>query len=298
MKRKFIKKPKIIIGIVVAVILILGITAYVAANRFLFEHVELDLSKTSSPNLNIDNKEESINDNSYTADDNSYKSDSKSINIEKVVTGEGKNTVTYYVADVTLKNGEDLKSAFAKDKFGANIIEYPSVIAKNSNAILAINGDYYGFRDTGIVIRNGVVYRDSPAREGLAIYKDGTMKVYDEKSTSVEKLLQDGVLNTLSFGPSLLNDGNVISGIENIEIDTNFGNHSIQGYQPRTGIGIISPNHFMFVVVDGRSAGYSKGVTMIEFAEIFKNLGCTTAYNIDGGGSSEMYFMDEIINIQ
>jgi exopolysaccharide biosynthesis protein len=72
--------------------------------------------------------------------------------------------------------------------------------------------------------------------------------------------------------------------------------HPIQGTNPRTGIGILSNNHFVFVVVDGRDPGYSRGVTLAEFAQIFKDLGCTTAYNLDGGGSSTMYFMGEVVN--
>ena len=50
------------------------------------------------------------------------------------------------------------------------------------------------------------------------------------------------------------------------------------------------------MVVDGRSAGYSRGVSLTEFAQIFKDLGCTEAYNIDGGGSSTMYFMGRVVN--
>jgi exopolysaccharide biosynthesis protein len=122
------------------------------------------------------------------------------------------------------------------------------------------------------------------------------MKIYDETSTTAEKLLSEGVINTLSFGPALLENSEIPDGISSVEVDTNFGNHSIQGNQPRTGIGIIDNNHFVFIVVDGRSEGYSKGVTLTEFAQIFKDLGCTEAYNIDGGGSSTMYFNGQLVN--
>lgn len=320
MKKQFSVKAKIITSIIVIFIVAAGIIAYAAADRFLIEHVELDLNSTSSSQAStttsaISDTETGSNtgsadtasstSNSATTStsssspiitDMSYTSDSKTITITKKVTGSGSSQVVYFVADVTLKNATDLKSAFAKNKFGTNIIEYTSTIAKNNNAIFAINGDYYGFRSNGIIIRNGVLYRNSPARQGLAFYKDGTMKVYDETTTSAEELLSAGVWNTLSFGPALLSNGNIISGIEDVEVDTNFGNHSIQGNQPRTGIGIISENHFIFIVVDGRSAGYSKGVTMTEFAQIFKDLGCKTAYNIDGGGSSIMYFNGKVVN--
>ncbi len=105
--------------------------------------------------------------------------------ISTVVAGSGDETVTYYVADVMLSDATVLRSAFAGNQFGENITETTSQIAADNGAIFAINGDYYGFRDTGIVIRNGVVYRDEGAREGLAFYADGTVAVYDE--TAVER---------------------------------------------------------------------------------------------------------------
>ena len=109
-------------------------------------------------------------------------------------------------------------------------------------------------------------------------------------------MVDAGVWNTLSFGPGLLENGQILEGIDKVQIDTNIGNHSMQGNQPRTGIGMISANHFVFVAVDGRSTGYSRGLTMIEFAQVFKDLGATVAYNLDGGGSTSMYFNGEVIN--
>jgi exopolysaccharide biosynthesis protein len=204
--------------------------------------------------------------------------------------------LAYFVADVTLTDATQLTSAFAKDSFGTNIIAYTSAIAADNDAVFAINGDYYGFRDDGIVIRDGVIYRDLPARTGLAFYLDGTMQVYDETQTTAQALLDAGVWNTLSFGQALIDNGVIASDLDYVEIDTNFGNHSIQGDNPRTGIGIIDANHFVFVVVDGRSKGYSRGVSLTEFAQIFKDLGATEAYNLDGGGSSTMYFMGRVVN--
>ena len=61
-------------------------------------------------------------------------------------------------------------------------------------------------------------------------------------------------------------------------------------------MGWVETNHLKLVVVDGRSEGYSRGVTMTELAQIMADLGCACAYNIDGGGSSAMYFNGSIIN--
>ena len=271
-----------------------GGTAW-ALDRFVVDHVEIADVAAYEAEQSSGTDASSLSTGG-TVTGSTYSSDGATVEISSVVTGSGDSTVTYYVADVTLTDATVLQSAFANNEFGTNIVENTSAVAEDNGAVFAINGDYYGFRDTGIVIRNGVVYRDEGAREGLAFYRDGTVQVYDETTTSADELVAAGVWNTLSFGPAILEDGEVVDGIEDVEVDTNVGNHSIQGDQPRTAVGVIDANHLVFVVVDGRSPGYSEGVTLPELADIFQDLGATTAYNIDGGGSSTLYFDGEVVN--
>jgi exopolysaccharide biosynthesis protein len=277
-----------------------GLSALVAAgggsawalNRYVIDHVEVpNASALTGSTVDVAEADPS---GVSTAD--SYTSDTAKISVEKVVTGSGDSQVTYFVADVTVSDATIVRSAFANDQFGENIIQNPSDIAAGAGAVLAINGDYYGFRTTGIVIRNGVAFRDKGARQGIAFYTDGTAKLYDETATTAAKLVAAGAWNTLSFGPGLVDGGKVLAGIDKVEVDTNFGNHSVQGEQPRTGIGVVDGNHLLFVVADGRSTGYSRGVTMTEFAQIFADRGAELAYNLDGGGSSAMVFNGKLVN--
>jgi exopolysaccharide biosynthesis protein len=268
-----------------------GGTAW-ALDRFVIEHVEA--TNTSSNSSSTVTSAAEATNGVFSAD--TYSSGTAEITVTRHTSGSGSDTITWFVADVTVTDATIIRSAFADDEFGQNIIAYPSAIAAQAGAVLAINGDYYGFRDTGIVIRNGVAYRDSGARQGLAFRADGSMRLYDETTTTASKLLADGVWNTLSFGPGLVTAGKAVSGIDSIEIDTNVGNHSVQGQQPRTAVGAIDDNHFLFVVVDGRSSGYSRGMTMAELANTFVDLGATVAYNLDGGGSSAMVFNSHLVN--
>ncbi|WP_421740223.1 phosphodiester glycosidase family protein [Cellulomonas sp.] len=294
MKKRTPLRRTVLVGALTLSLSVVGAGAW-ALDRFVIEHVEIsDVQAYEASQGATSSTGSSAADAVLT--DTSYESSSSAISISTVTTGSGDDTVTYYVADVTLTDATALRSAFAQNSFGLNITEDTSDIAADNGAVFAINGDYYGFRDTGIVIRNGVVYRDEGAREGLAFYTDGHVEVYDETATSADELVAAGVWNTLSFGPALLEDGQVVDGIEDVEVDTNVGNHSIQGEQPRTAIGVIDDNHLVFVVVDGRSPGYSAGVTLTGLAEIMQDLGATTAYNIDGGGSSTMYFDGALVN--
>jgi exopolysaccharide biosynthesis protein len=254
-----------------------------ALDRFVVPHVEID---------DVD-AFEAANASTDTA---STSTGTATVTVTTRTQGSGDDLVTYYVADLLLTDATALRSAFADDAFGENIIDTTSSIAAQNDAAFAINGDYYGFRDSGIVIRNGVAFRDAGAREGLAFYRDGHAEVYDETATTADALVAAGVWNTLSFGPAVVRDGAEVPGIDQVEIDTNFGNHSIQGRQPRTCVGVIDANHLAMVVVDGRSTGYSAGVTLPELAAIMLDLGCETAYNIDGGGSSTMVHDGELVN--
>ncbi|MBF0721514.1 phosphodiester glycosidase family protein [Sanguibacter inulinus] len=291
----------VLAGVLAVALPVAGGTAW-ALDRYVVEHVEIsdvsayEASQAAASGTAATTADTAESDTSGVLTDTTYTSDDADISVSTVTTGTGDDTVTYYVADVTLTDATVLRSAFAQDAFGENITETTSDIAADNDAVFAINGDYYGFRDTGIVIRNGVVYRDEGARQGLAFYTDGHVEVYDETATTADQLVADGVWNTLSFGPALLEDGQVLDGIDDVEVDTNFGNHSIQGEQPRTAVGVIDDNHLVFVVVDGRSPGYSAGVTMTGLAEIMQGLGATTAYNLDGGGSSTMVFGGELVN--
>lgn len=289
------KVRRAIIGSSLAVSLAVAGVGGWALDRFVIDHVQI-ASASEYEAEQGSTVTEYASDGTATVTDSTYEGENASITGEQQTTGSGEDTVTYYVATVDLTDATALRSAFANDQFGQSITDTTSNIAEDNDAVFAINGDYYGFRDTGIVIRNGVVYRDEGAREGLAFYEDGTVELYDETATTADELVEDGVWNTLSFGPAIVENGSVIDGIDDIEIDTNFGNHSIQGEQPRTLVGVKSDGTLVFVVVDGRDDGYSRGVTMTEAAELMVSLGCETAYNLDGGGSSTMYFNGEVVN--
>ena len=194
-----------------------------------------------------------------------------------------------YVADVTVSDVSYLKTALASNTYGRNITDTTSDMANDNNAILAINGDYYGARQSGYVIRNGSLYRNSSGnRDALAIMKNGEFEFVTEGETSAETLLGNGALQVFSFGPVLLEDGS-ISVTENEEVGMAMASN------PRTAIGYLGKNHYVFVVSDGRTRE-SAGLSLYELASFMKSLGVSDAYNLDGGGSSTMVFKGEVIN--
>ena len=197
---------------------------------------------------------------------------------------------TIYVADVSLSSKNYLKTAFAQSSYGRNVTAKTSEIAESVNAILAINGDYYGAQERGYVIRNGVIYRDKAVsgKEDLVIYTDGSFGIINESEISAQELLDAGAVQVLSFGPALIEDGQIaVSAGEEVG--------KAMASNPRTAIAVTEDGHYLFVVSDGRT-NESEGLSLSQMAEFLRSLGVETAYNLDGGGSSTMVFEGEVIN--
>ena len=222
---------------------------------------------------------------SEAGDKKTYSQDGLNI----TVTTYRENDTNIYVADVQAASADALQSAFASDTYGRNITAKTSEIAQSAGAVLAINGDFYGSQSSGYVIRNGVLYRDTSAgREDLVIWKDGSFSVIHEDEVTAQELVDQGAQQVLSFGPALVTDGN-LSVSEGEEVGKAMASN------PRTAIGVVDDLHYLFVVADGRTSD-STGLSLSQLAEFMQGLGVQTAYNLDGGGSSVLYFQGEVLN--
>ncbi|HFI0256003.1 TPA: phosphodiester glycosidase family protein [Streptococcus suis] len=223
-----------------------------------------------------------------TTTDTSYSDDNIQITLETITT----NNTTVYVADIQVSSAEYLKTALAQNTYGTNVTAKTSETAAANNAILAVNGDYYGANSTGYVIKNGVLYRDTVRANAsygdLAIYADGSFEIIYENEISAQELIDKGVVNLLAFGPALVENGEIV-------VDTSTEVGQAMSSNPRSAIGIIDENHYIIVVADGRTSE-SEGLSLYQLAEVMKQYGATTAYNLDGGGSSTLYFNGQIIN--
>ncbi|MDO5519918.1 MAG: phosphodiester glycosidase family protein [bacterium] len=220
----------------------------------------------------------------------SITSDTTNLTITKKEVGSGSDKITYYVADIYVTNVSSIKSAFAENTYGKNIKTTVETMAQENNALLAINGDFYGNSEEGVVIRNGVLYRSNVNDADICVlFQDGTMKTYAGNEFDGDAVIASGAWQAWNFGPSLL-DGNgaVASSFQT----TSYLNSN----NPRTAIGYVEAGHYVMVVVDGRKEGYSRGCSLTELAQFMSLEGCKTAYNLDGGNSSAMIYNGSYIN--
>jgi exopolysaccharide biosynthesis protein len=217
-----------------------------------------------------------------------YQDDTRSIVINKV----SENKITYYIADVQLTDAAGFRTSST-----GNLLPV-SELASQANAILAINGDDFGTHKYGVIIRNGKLLRThDTTRNLLVVDAQGDMSVkVDRKNEDYKslgrQLINDGALQTFEFGPELTRDGQLVAFSSSFDVIST----SASRLEPRTAIGQIGPLHYILIVVDGRQDGYSVGISLQDLQQLFIRYGAKTAMNLDGGGSSEMWFQGEILN--
>lgn len=214
--------------------------------------------------------------------DNHYRSEAINITISQVQ----ENEVTYYIADIYLRDLEHFRTAFAGGTYARGKTATVLEMAKENHAVLAISGDYYGIRDSGVVIRNGELFRENLFDDVLLMNHDGSMQTFTRDEFDIEQVKLNGAWQAWSFGPMLLDDGQPM---------TSF-NSTVTRLNPRSAIGYYEPGHYCFVLVDGRQPDYSIGMTMEQLSRLFYDLGCEVAYNLDGGQSAVMVFNGEWVN--
>lgn len=218
--------------------------------------------------------------------ENSYRSPNVSIQVETFVTSDERDDsqIVYHVADIYVASPENFRTCTANDELKYYSIQDPIEMDAASGALLSISGDFYACQRYGFLVRNGQVYRQDHAYCDICVlFEDGSIGIYPPDGYDIDELMEKGVAQVWNFGPSLLD-------AEGHAMERYQANPPVSYQNPRSALGYYEPGHYCFVVVDGRQANYSRGMTLPQLARVFEDLGCTSAYNLDGGGSAVMFF--------
>ncbi len=238
--------------------------------------------------------------------DYSYQSNELRIAVDKIE----EDGVTYYVADIWMRNVNCFRTAFSSGKYKGKR-EAAEKIAQDNKAVLAVNGDFLG----GLVIRNGILYKKAivrttptpspsptpssipsitptpepiemlrPQRATCVLYYNGQMITEEYSSFRSNTSMKKGAWQGWQFGPTLVRNGKAAKDVKP------------QGRNPRCILGYYEPGHYCIIMIDGRQKGYSIGMNFKEMIELSLKLGLKEAYNLDGGASAIMVFNGKIIN--
>ena len=211
--------------------------------------------------------------------DHSYTSPEVSIDIQSFSVEENGWTSVYHVADIYVASLDNFKTYTVNGELKywstADVMD----LDRESNAILAISGDFYSYQQSGFIMRNAQLYSSAAGYADICVlFSDGRMETYAGGQYDVDQILADGAVQVWQFGPVLLDaEGHALDYFPRAQGTVNQPN-------PRSAIGYYEPGHYCFVVVDGRQDEYSHGLLLPGLSRVFEQLGCTCAYNLDGGG--------------
>jgi len=226
--------------------------------------------------------------------DSSYTSPNVSISIEKKEFLNSHNQVTaYYVADIYVGSLDCFRSCVCGDELEFYRVQTMAEIATEHSALCAISGDfvsYQAFEGYCIAFRDGQLLKrgDLSTYQVCALFEDGTMETYFPKTYKLDELMERGLWQIWHFGPLLINE----DGTANTNYDWQA---NIAYANPRSAVGYFEPGHYCYLVADGRQ-DFSVGLRFEELAQIMIDLGCKTAYNLDGGGTAQMYFNGNFVS--
>ena len=207
----------------------------------------------------------------------------RSANVNVTLSHVEEKGLSYTVADIYISDIKYLRTAFGAKGYGSRSLT--ADLSASNNAVVAISGDYFSARKEGIVVRNGVLYRETRFDDVCILLSDGEMLTVPNSALDLDELKAAAPWQVWSFGPKLLDEnGKALTKI----------NHAVERKNPRAAIGYVEPGHYYFVQVDGRGAFGSRGMTLEELSALFESLGCVRAYNLDGGQTAGIAWGGEL----
>jgi exopolysaccharide biosynthesis protein len=222
--------------------------------------------------------------------DTEYKDESLHVTIT-----EGRMYDTNWMAaTVTIADASQLRTCVAGN-YKSPVASFTTTLAKRVNAVLALNGDYYGYNTTGYCVRQGTVIRRKADGDidVLIIDKEGNFHILPSAAEEECEAYDGTVVNAFNFGPALVIDGKLETEFTEDEL---YGKGADKATQ-RICIAQTGPLAYMIIYCEGPENKGSTGMTIAQFAELVYSFGnIENAYNLDGGSSSTIVLGGKKIN--
>lgn len=230
--------------------------------------------------------------------------------------GRFEDRCDYWVADIIIKDPSQMRTSAARGDFTNKYATRDGMeLCDKLNAVVGLNGDYANGTekyDFGYVVRQGILYRDNLDEAGkwnshlmdvLLIDEDGDFHIIRRASAGAVKDMQiEGkrIMNSFCFGPALVIDGQLVTDYEGADTWINM---SSEYERQRIAFCQVEPLHYRVICCSGPYTNTSTlvkstGLTLPDFARLVAEQGVQTAYNLDGGDSTLLYFHGNRVNVK
>lgn len=224
----------------------------------------------------------------FLPDDAGYHDDSLDIRVETFRAFDTNIMAVY----VTLTDVSQFRTSLAA-RYPSKTTVVVSTMAKKAGAVLAMSGDYFNFHDQGIAMRNGMIYREKPTyqRDTLIVDKNGDFTIIPHTTMEQWNAVKDNAVHAFCFGPGLVVDGVQLTDASDINL--NIGKNKVT---QRIALAQVGPLQYAIIATEGPENPGSRGLTLLEMAQLCADMGFQNAFNMDGGSSSTIVLNNRKIN--
>lgn len=198
------------------------------------------------------------------------------------------------IAEVKIAHGSQIRRKLAEDSYSSSVQYYASDMATQSNAVIAINGDFYAFRDLGITVYQRKLYRNNPAQVDSCFFTaDGDMifsragELMGEGETQ-QFIDENNVVFAIAFGPVLVDNGE-------LQYCESYPIGEINTEYSRSCIGMTDELHYLLMTINHTPDARPRA-TINELARYIYSKGVQKAYTLDGGQTAEIVMFGAPIN--
>lgn len=197
-------------------------------------------------------------------------------------------------AEVKIAHGSQLRRKLAEDSYSSSVQLYASDMANASNAVVAMNGDFYAFRDLGITVYQRKLYRNNPAQVDSCFFTAGGDMLFSRAGEltgegETQQFIEDNdVVFAVAFGPVLVDDGE-------LQYCQSYPIGEINTEYSRSCIAMTDDLHYLLMTINHTPDARPRA-TINELGRIIYSKNVWKAYTLDGGQTAEIIMMGAPIN--
>lgn len=205
------------------------------------------------------------------------------------------NECVYTVAEVKVAHPSQFRRFLAGGEFGSDKQYRTTEMAASVNAVVASSGDFYAYRKYGAVVYESTLRRfEGENVDTCYITEDGDMlftyRNQLKTEAEAEKFIKDNKVRfSLAFGPVLVDGGE-------IKVPADYILGEVNGTYSRAAICQWDKLHYL-IVNTSQEQSYWHRHKVRAFAEFIRDLGCNTAYALDGGQTTAIVMNDELVTL-
>lgn len=201
----------------------------------------------------------------------------------------------YTISEVKIADPSQFRRFLADGKYASGSKYVPSEMATSVNAVVAANGDFYSFRNTGIIVYDSRLMRkEGRSLDSCLIAGNGDLLLVHKgqitSQSAMEKYVEENAVRfSLAFGPILIDNGEKVT----IKDPYPVGEGKVR--YARMALCQRDTLHYLLVTVAAEDP-YEYAHTLRMFQNNIYKLGCDKAYNLDGGQSATLIMNDDTVN--